>query len=146
MAVLQMISKCRCSVYADMLKHRGAAIAIAGVGAAQLIGSCFGVGLPCVFHQVSGRPCPGCGLTRSVLALLRGDVSASIGFHPFGPLLLLGLLTALVAGVLPVKPRQRLLNWVAAIERATGFTALILTLFMLTWGLRMGGLLPLKPV
>ena len=29
-----------------------------------------------------GIPCPGCGLTRATLALLRGDVGAALHFHP----------------------------------------------------------------
>lgn len=28
------------------------------------------------------HPCPGCGLTRATLALLRGDVSAAVHMHP----------------------------------------------------------------
>jgi hypothetical protein len=29
-----------------------------------------------------GIPCPGCGLTRATLALLRGDVASALHFHP----------------------------------------------------------------
>ena len=31
---------------------------------------------PCFFYQATGIPCPGCGLTRSVLSLLHGDATA----------------------------------------------------------------------
>jgi hypothetical protein len=38
----------------------------------------------CPFRMWSGLPCPGCGLTRSVVALVQGDPAASLHFHPLG--------------------------------------------------------------
>lgn len=38
---------------------------------------------PCLFHLISGYYCPGCGGTRAVRALLRGQLSESLFFHPF---------------------------------------------------------------
>jgi hypothetical protein len=39
----------------------------------------------CPFRLLTGLPCPFCGMTRSLLALGRGDVAASIALHPLGP-------------------------------------------------------------
>ncbi len=39
----------------------------------------------CPFRHVTGLPCPGCGLTRSWVALGHGDVSSAFGFNAFGP-------------------------------------------------------------
>jgi hypothetical protein len=64
----------------------------------------------CPFRMSTGLPCPGCGMTRSVVRLLHGDVSASLWFHPLGPLLVLGLgmlLAWQVLGPLLVDARQR---------------------------------------
>lgn len=36
----------------------------------------------CPVAGTFGVPCPGCGLTRATLALLRGDVRAAFHFHP----------------------------------------------------------------
>lgn len=36
----------------------------------------------CMFARVTHHPCPGCGLTRATLALLRGDLGEAIHFHP----------------------------------------------------------------
>ncbi|WP_426327564.1 DUF2752 domain-containing protein [Pedobacter sp. R-06] len=36
----------------------------------------------CPFRAYLGFDCPGCGLQRSVLALFRGDLMASIKFYP----------------------------------------------------------------
>jgi Protein of unknown function (DUF2752) len=48
----------------------------------------------CPTALVLGIPCPGCGLTRATLALLRGDLRAAVGFHPLAP-----VLVPLLAGV-----------------------------------------------
>lgn len=44
----------------------------------------------CIFKIMSGIPCPGCGLTRSVVLLMHGDVSGSLFFHPLGVVFVLG--------------------------------------------------------
>lgn len=53
-----------------------------------------GLALPCPLHAVTGLQCPGCGVTRMCLALLRLDLSAAWGANP-GLLLLLPLIFAL---------------------------------------------------
>lgn len=45
--------------------------------------------LPCLIKQVTGVNCPGCGLQRSCIALLKGDVVTCIKMYPaFLPMLL----------------------------------------------------------
>jgi uncharacterized protein DUF2752 len=56
--------------------------ALAGNGAAGVDGPVL-----CPFRLVTGLPCPFCGMTRSLLALGRGDVAASVALHPLGPLI-----------------------------------------------------------
>jgi hypothetical protein len=36
----------------------------------------------CVFRRVTGLPCPSCGMTRSYLALFRGDIKTALFMHP----------------------------------------------------------------
>lgn len=40
---------------------------------------------PCLFHFVTGLPCPGCGGTRAFVSLLRGDLVQSFLYHPVVP-------------------------------------------------------------
>ena len=42
----------------------------------------------CPLRLLTGHPCPGCGMGHALVAGLRGDFSASWGFHPLGPPLL----------------------------------------------------------
>jgi hypothetical protein len=41
----------------------------------------------CASRVVFGISCPGCGLTRSFVAMARGDVGAALRFNPMGPVL-----------------------------------------------------------
>lgn len=68
----------------------------------------------CAFKRVTGLPCPGCGLTRSWVAALHGQVAASLAFHRLGWLVLLYVaLQALRHGAWLALARRR-----EAIERA----------------------------
>ncbi len=55
----------------------------------------------CLFKTVAGIDCPGCGITRSLMALSQLDLGAAVRMHPFGPLLLVA------AGVYALAPRTR---------------------------------------
>jgi len=67
----------------------------AGVTAVALFVAAGLVGLPegpgfivCAFRRLTGIPCPGCGLTRAMAALARGELLLALHFHPFAPLVL----------------------------------------------------------
>jgi len=45
----------------------------------------------CGFKNLTGLPCPGCGLTHSFCALAKGDIGSAIGFNLLGPFLFLAL-------------------------------------------------------
>ena len=53
-----------------------------------------GLAVPCPFRAVTGRLCPGCGVTRLCLALLRWDWAAAWSANPV-LLLMLPVLAAL---------------------------------------------------
>jgi hypothetical protein len=52
---------------------------------------------PCPSMLVTGKPCPGCGLTTSFTASLHGNFDRAFAAHPFGPFLYL-VLTAIGIG------------------------------------------------
>lgn len=42
----------------------------------------YGIGIPCMFHLVTGFYCPGCGVSRMGIALLHGDIRAAWHYNP----------------------------------------------------------------
>ncbi len=81
---LGVVALCLGAVVAALLLHP-----VAPRAGAHL--SIDGVPLPgvCAFREATGIPCPGCGLTRSWVALLHGDLAWSLRFHPLGWLVFL---------------------------------------------------------
>ncbi|MEY3472821.1 MAG: hypothetical protein RLY22_324 [Actinomycetota bacterium] len=67
-------------------------LAAAGLGYLLLVPNEFKI--PCVFNYATGLQCPGCGLTRASLAILRGDIQAAYSFNQlvfYVPLFLVAL-------------------------------------------------------
>jgi uncharacterized protein DUF2752 len=60
-----------------------------------------GIQLPlCGFKTITGLPCPTCGITRTVIALSRGDLSRGLFMNPLAAILCgAGLLYLLYAAV-----------------------------------------------
>ncbi|OUN19942.1 DUF2752 domain-containing protein [Pseudoflavonifractor sp. An85] len=69
-------------------------VAAAGVGYALWV-TLTHLAIPCPFHAVTGLWCPGCGVTRMCLALLRLDLAEAWQANP-----VLLVLLPLIAGLL----------------------------------------------
>lgn len=41
-----------------------------------------GIGIPCPLRALTGLKCPGCGVTRLCISLLKGDFAAAWHYHP----------------------------------------------------------------
>ena len=78
-----------------------AAIGAGGVGIAALLpaGGIEDGPILCPFRGLTGLPCPGCGLTRSWVYVMHGDLGASVASNWFGPLLILAVLVLAVIAV-----------------------------------------------
>lgn len=44
-----------------------------------------GIGIPCLFHRITGLLCPGCGNSRAALALLRLDFFSALKYNLLFP-------------------------------------------------------------
>ena len=75
--------------------------------------------MPCPLLKVTGLPCPGCGMSRSCLALVHGQWAEVWRLNPFGPLF--AAFWAVVAlGVIQPQPwRGRYARYLGRFERRT---------------------------
>jgi hypothetical protein len=97
----------------------------------------------CPMATLFGVPCPGCGLTRATLALLRGDVRGALGLHPlvlvlapvFGAAVLSSAL-GYIRGPSSARPR----SWLASRDASLIAGALLLATLGV-WGVRFLGYL-----
>ncbi len=96
-----------------------------GVLAVHATGSAL---LQCPVPAATGCRCPGCGMTRSVVALARGDVEASFALHPFGGIFAFGWLL-LVASELLGRRREVLARAVARVETRVPLSSIVLGAF-----------------
>lgn len=95
----------------------------------------------CPLRMAFGIRCPGCGVTRGTLALLRGDWEAALALHAFTPVFLVGAVVLAVGVAVPGWARGKLADGIEAVERRTGITVLVLgaaAIYGLTRGLVSG--------
>ena len=104
-------------------------------GSLGLVGLAMSQGFPlCPMAGSLGIPCPGCGLTRATLALLRGDVGTALHFHPLVGLLTPLFVTFMATGVWqllrdPARPRRpSRIRWNAPALNVAALLLLVLTL------------------
>ncbi len=95
---------------------------------------------PCFFASVTGLPCPGCGMTRSVTCLLNGEWNMAMAFHPFSPgFVALGGLLTWVA-LVPTAWRKPVIEQVKTVEKRTALPTIFLLSVLIYGLLRMAGL------
>jgi hypothetical protein len=62
----------------------------------------------CMLHNVTGYYCPGCGGTRAVDALLRGNLLLSLRYHPVVVYTLGGMLVYVASHTLNILSREKI--------------------------------------
>lgn len=96
----------------------------------------------CPFANLTGLPCPGCGMTRAALALLGGDLTAAMALHPLSPIAVPVAFAFSAAGAVRfVAPHLRF-DPLVRLERQGGALFLLATVaLLLVWGFRFLGYL-----
>jgi hypothetical protein len=104
------------------------------------------LGLPklCIFRNVTGISCPGCGMTRSLIATGHGHVDTAIEFHPLGPFIFALIAVCVLTGINDTLPNpNRLLQRVKAFSRWP--LLLCSAAFGVIWILRITHVMPTPP-
>ena len=122
---------------ASLLRSRGASIAVILAASAQVVLELLHLpGYSCPLLTATGISCPGCGLKRATAALAHGDFSRMLELHAFAPALAVGLILVAAAAVLPGSWREVFINRIAAFERRTGLTMVVLMALVAYWVVR----------
>jgi hypothetical protein len=79
--------------------------------------------LPCMFHQLTGLHCPGCGATRCAHSLLHGDLQQAFAWNPLFVIVLPLLLYVVV--------RTAFQMWTG--KPLAGYRFPVWTTFLLFW-------------
>ena len=62
--------------------YRDGIILLAGILYAVFV-RLTGLAVPCIFRTLTGWQCPGCGITRACLSLLKGEIRTSFSYNSF---------------------------------------------------------------
>jgi hypothetical protein len=96
----------------------------------------------CTLRRMTGWACPGCGLTRSLIALAHGDARAAWRFNPAGYLLFALLLVQIPLGLLQEARRWAGRPLLRLLPLYRGAVAVLLSSLVGQWLVRLvaGGL------
>jgi hypothetical protein len=89
----------------------------------------------CLFRRILGIPCPGCGMTRAYLSLLRLDITSAFFYHP------LFLCVPSVCAVILLRNR----NFFQKLYQSPIFWTILVILFLGVYIVRMLTLFPNTP-
>ena len=90
----------------------------------------------CVFHSITGHSCLTCGMTRSLHAILHGDLAASIRYHLFGPAIFLGMLLCLMSFAAEAISGRRYVRWSGG-KMWSRAVPMFAVLWFVYWGVRL---------
>lgn len=129
-----MLSQVAFSPLATLLRNRRFGLLLTGALSLNAIAVVLHLpGWECAFFRVTGVPCPGCGLTRACLLLLRGDLNTSVRFHAFAPVFIVLIAILIMCTLLPRTVTEPFINRAEALERQTKITVVILAGLILYW-------------
>lgn len=62
----------------------------------------------CPTKLLTGLPCPGCGITKSLIFLYQGNIEKSMHYHAFGPLVVIASIGLLILMSIQLGTNNRL--------------------------------------
>lgn len=83
----------------------------------------------CPLKMLTGFPCPGCGITKSLVYFYEGDLWRSLTFHLFGPSLVLFSLVTIVVLTTELITKKEYFNAYLYNKKMAYFLAAILVVY-----------------
>jgi hypothetical protein len=125
-------------VLGPVIQSRSLVVLLAAMAIVQVVLTAAGtIAWQCPVKSTLGVICPGCGLTRAMILFAQGNWKAAIDLHAFAPLFWGVGILLVVGSILPTRLRQKLASRVAAVERLTGITGVIVFSVLVYWILRL---------
>ena len=84
--------------------------------------------MPCFYKKFLGVECPGCGMQRSIIALLRGDFYESFMLYPALPLIITLIILLIVHLIFKLKYGAMAIKWLFVLTTAVIIISFILKL------------------
>lgn len=126
------------SLLAPILESRGISLALVGVACLHFGLVLSGLpSIPCPIREALGLPCPGCGLSRAIAALVQGDWQTSLHYHLFAPFFLVAFGLLVAATLSPAWSRPRLIRWIDRFESGTGISCILSIGLVVYWLVRL---------
>lgn len=86
----------------------------------------------CIYKNLIGIPCPGCGMTRAYISLIHGDIEQAFYFHP------LFILPIIIGIIILFKNSPK----IYPLYQMNAFWLTLFSVFMIVWIYRMFMLFP----
>jgi hypothetical protein len=96
----------------------------------------------CPVRHWTGVICPSCGMTRSFMAIARGNWHSAIDYHLFGPLLFIGFGVAIVHSIWELSINQNLPIFYLSWLKRRDFQLVMLVVFLGYYLLRITQFIP----
>jgi Protein of unknown function (DUF2752) len=92
---------------------------------------------PCPWKNVTGLPCPGCGMTRSTFSLLHGRVLESLNYNALTGIILLFWLIIVIGITIPARYRniwiEKIGQWEQRSKWALWFAGIVAIYTLTRW-------------
>lgn len=83
----------------------------------------------CLVYNIFKIPCPGCGLTRAIFTLAKGDIKESIKYNIIAiPLIIFYVLYNLIYILDIIQNKNRLDKWINKYKKILIFVTIIITI------------------